>query len=73
MQAHEFMSCPPVTVDPKTCVGEAARIMADHRVGCVLVVDEAGNLRGIVAQGVPVGIVARHDFLRLIASDILPS
>jgi CBS domain-containing protein len=50
MKAQEFMSCPAVTVDRKTCVAEVARIMADKRVGCIIVVDGNGKLCGIVTQ-----------------------
>jgi CBS domain-containing protein len=50
MKAHEFMSRPAVTAHPKTCVADVARLMADERVGCVLVVDDLGMLRGIVTQ-----------------------
>jgi CBS domain-containing protein len=50
MKAQEFMSRPAVTVDRKTCVAEVARIMADERVGCIVVVDGKGKLCGIVTQ-----------------------
>jgi len=44
------MSRPAVTVRQKTCVADVARLMADERVGCVLVVDHEDKLRGIVTQ-----------------------
>jgi CBS domain-containing protein len=50
MRAQEFMCCPAVTVGPKTSVAEVARIMAEQRVGCVLVVDRDRKLCGIVTQ-----------------------
>ena len=50
MRAQEFMCCPAVTVSPKTSVAEVARLMAEQRIGCVLVVDREKKLRGIVTQ-----------------------
>jgi CBS domain-containing protein len=50
MRAHEFMSRPAVAVEPKTCVADVASLMADARVGCVVVVDSEGRLCGIVTQ-----------------------
>ncbi len=50
MQAHQVMSRPAVSVGPKTSVAEVARIMADQRVGCVLVVGREGKLCGVVTQ-----------------------
>jgi CBS domain-containing protein len=50
MKAQEFMSRPAVTVEPKTCVADVARLMADERIGCVVVVDHAGKVCGIVTQ-----------------------
>jgi CBS domain-containing protein len=38
-----------VTVAPDTTVGEAARLMRQHRIGCVLV-EEAGRLVGIFTE-----------------------
>jgi CBS domain-containing protein len=44
------MTCPVINVDPDTCVAEIARVMVEHRVGCVPVVDQEGKLCGIVTQ-----------------------
>jgi CBS domain-containing protein len=38
-----------VTVPPGTTIGEAARVMKEHRVGCVLV-EKAGKLVGIFTE-----------------------
>jgi CBS domain-containing protein len=40
----------PVTVPPTATVGEAIRTMLECNVGAVLVVDEAGRLRGIFSE-----------------------
>jgi len=45
-----MMTQPVVTVRRESSVAEAASAMVDHRVGCVLVVDLQGKLRGIVTQ-----------------------
>jgi len=40
----------PVTVLPAATVGQAIRTMLDHNLGSVLVVDEAGHLRGVFSE-----------------------
>ncbi len=50
MRAREIMMKPVVTVGRMTSLSEVARIMVDHRIGCVLVVDEQGKLCGIVTE-----------------------
>ncbi|MGW8378329.1 CBS domain-containing protein [Streptomyces sp. ODS28] len=54
--AGQLMSAPPVTVRPSQSVTEAARVMAEHSVERLPVVDDEGRL---------VGIVTRHDLLRV--------
>lgn len=39
-----------VTTDPATRLGEIARILHDNRVGCIVVVDEANKVIGIVSE-----------------------
>lgn len=58
--ARELMTSPAVTVTPRTTVGDAARIAARHRVRRLPVVDERGEL---------VGIVTRADLLRVFLRD----
>jgi CBS domain-containing protein len=41
---------PPVTVLPAATVGDAMRTMLDRDLGAVLVVDEAGRLKGIFSE-----------------------
>ena len=50
MRAQDMMTQPVVTVHREASVAEAAKAMADHRTGCVLVVDLRGKLGGIVTQ-----------------------
>lgn len=46
----EVMSEPPVTVEPRTPVRDAARLMVDRKIGCLPVVED-GALVGLVTEG----------------------
>jgi CBS domain-containing protein len=48
--AVEVMNAPPVTVGPDVTLAAAARMMHRRKVGRLLVVDDAGRLRGIVSR-----------------------
>ena len=50
MQARELMTQPVVTVRTNASLAEVARTMVECRVGCVAVVDEESQLRGIITQ-----------------------
>jgi acetoin utilization protein AcuB len=54
-RVHQIMSRKPITTSPSTSLEEAARIMLDHDVTCLPIVDE---------QQHPVGIVSEKDLLR---------
>jgi CBS domain-containing protein len=84
MQVQDIMSREPIVVHEDTPLDAIARIMLEHRIGCVPVVDEGGDLRGIVTEadftgtlkrfpvvrdGKVVGIVSRHDLLRVLAGE----
>ncbi|WP_027876917.1 CBS domain-containing protein [Meiothermus cerbereus] len=51
MKAKEIMVKPIVAVSPKTPLTEVAQQMLKHRIGSVVVVDEKGQLAGIITQG----------------------
>jgi CBS domain-containing protein len=51
MKAKEIMVKPIVTVSPKTILLEVAQKMLQQGVGSVLVVDDMGQLLGIITQG----------------------
>lgn len=51
MKAKEIMVKPIVTVSPKTIVLEVAQKMLQQGVGSVPVVDDTGQLLGIITQG----------------------
>jgi CBS domain-containing protein len=50
MKAREIMVQPVVTVHRDTSLAEAARVLLDHRFGCLPVVDESGQLCGILTE-----------------------
>jgi len=47
---REVMTADPETVRAETPLAEAADRMADRRIGCLPVVDEAGRLAGLVSE-----------------------
>jgi CBS domain-containing protein len=59
--AAELMTSPPLTVGPDTPLAEAARIMRDHRVKRLPVINATGRLIGIVSRGDVLGIFTRPD------------
>ncbi|WP_113704371.1 CBS domain-containing protein [Nonomuraea lactucae] len=56
--AAELMTAPAITVTPETSVVQAARLMDEHDVKRLVVVDANGRLAGIVS---------RHDLLKVFA------
>ncbi len=55
MQASEVMSKDVISITPQSPIGEAVRMMLNHRISGLPVVDDGGRLVGIVTEG---------DFLR---------
>jgi CBS domain-containing protein len=51
MKARDVMVSPVITVGPAASVQEAAKLMLDHRVSALPVLDEQGRLVGIVSEG----------------------
>src|SRR5208283_3308183 len=51
MRASDVMARSVVTTTPKTTVGEVAKLMINHRISGVPVVDKDGRLVGIVTEG----------------------
>ena len=49
LEIRDVMSTPPVTVEPGALVQEAARTMAEKKIGCLPVV-ESGRLVGILTE-----------------------
>lgn len=50
VEVREVMSAPVVTVTPDDTLAEAARRLLEHRIGCLPVVEGAGELVGIVTD-----------------------
>ena len=55
MQVKDFMTCQVVTVTPETSILDAARLMLDHKISGLPVVNDGGRV---------VGIISEHDLLR---------
>lgn len=62
MQAKEVMTQPAITVPPQGSIFEAVRLMLQNKISGLPVVDESGNLVGILTEG---------DFLRRTETDTL--
>ncbi len=60
MLVKNVMSKPVFTVAPTATVVEAASIMKEEKIGCLIVVKSAGK---------PVGIVTESDFLRKVLAE----
>ena len=50
MLIKDVMSSPPATCRRGTRLSEAARVMARENCGCLLVVNEAGRLAGLITD-----------------------
>ena len=51
MEARDVMVSPVITVQPNSTVQEVARIFLERRISAVPVVDDHGQLVGIVSEG----------------------
>ncbi len=71
--AGEAMSAPAITIGPDRPVSEAANTMIDRRVNRLPVLDDAGNLVGIVTRADLLGAFIRSDdeIAREIREDVL--
>ena len=58
------MSGPPIVIGPEAAVEDAARVMADRKIGCLPVVDRGNSL---------VGLVTETDVLRYFAGSPQPA
>lgn len=50
MSVKNYMTPDPIVVRPETSVAEIARLLIQHRIGCVPVVDGEGVLAGLVTE-----------------------
>ena len=49
VEVSRVMSSPAIVIDAKASLRDAARMMLDHRIGCLPVVDDKGQLRGMLS------------------------
>ena len=49
VEIARVMSTPPIVIDVDASIEEAARVMADHKIGCLPVMDK-GRLLGLVTE-----------------------
>lgn len=65
MLVKDVMSSPVITVDEDATVDKAAQLMADSRIGCIVVTSKEGK---------PLGVITESDFVtRVLAKNIQPS
>src|SRR6185312_10469943 len=51
MRAHQIMTKDVIAIGPNASIGEAARLMLEHHVSGLPVLDSGGKLVGIVSEG----------------------
>ncbi|MBP0593451.1 CBS domain-containing protein [Paraburkholderia sp. LEh10] len=51
MRALDVMTTPVISVKPEMTVAEAAKVLVDHRISGVPVIDEKGSLVGMLSEG----------------------
>ena len=56
----EVMTSDVTTIQGDTLIADAARMMVDRKLGCLPVVDAAGE---------PIGIITESDFVRIVLAD----
>ena len=50
VEIERVMSGPPIVIGPNAAIGEAARVMAERKIGCLPVVDQGDRLVGLVTE-----------------------
>jgi len=58
----QIMTADPITIAPTATIGEAARLMLENRVSGLPVVDEAGDLVGIITESDIFSMVVLHQW-----------
>jgi len=66
VEARDLMTRAVITVTPETPVSEIAKLLSEHNISGVPVVDEDGKLRGIISEADLVVRAARPRFPRYI-------
>lgn len=57
---RRVMSAPPIVIGPRATLKRAARTMADHKIGCLPVVADDGELIGILTETDVLLYIAHH-------------
>ena len=57
MTVRDLIKKDPITVKPTNSVEKAALLMHDHKIGCLPVVDDAGNLVGVITETDLLGVM----------------
>jgi signal-transduction protein with cAMP-binding, CBS, and nucleotidyltransferase domain len=65
MLVKDVMTSPVVTIEEEASAHKVAELMFENKVGCVIVVDKAGNAIGIVTE--------RDLVVRVLAKNLVPS
>ena len=49
-KAHQIMTRKLITISPESSISEAAEVLLRNKVSCLPVVDDGGNLKGIITS-----------------------
>ena len=60
VEIRSVMSTPPIVIGPRAPIKRAARAMADHKIGCLPVVEDTGELVGILTETDVLLYIAHH-------------
>lgn len=62
LKVKKIMTPNPITIAPNDTIGDAARLMLENRIGGLPVVDEAGELVGIITESDIFSMVVLHEW-----------
>ncbi len=62
LKVNEIMTPEPITLSCEATIGEAARVMLETRVSGLPVVDDQGNLQGIITESDIFSMVVLHEW-----------
>ncbi len=73
LRVRDVMTYNPITVKPTASIKEVAKLMADNKIGSVIVVNDDGDVVGIITERdlVERVLAAGKDPSTLIASDVM--
>jgi len=57
MKVRDLIKKEPITIKPTNSVEKAALLMHDHKIGCLPVVEESGNLIGVITETDLLGVM----------------